>query len=118
MKIFGGFRAENLISDLVKMPDPAAPGAEKTVNKIKKLGAPAIPAVIDALALRFNLEVDPTCVVPRQVAEPVPAVSSESWERREFDVVVGDDARAITFELMVVGSGTAFLDALSIEVVP
>ncbi len=51
MKLFGGFRAENLVSDLVKMPDPSAPGAEKTVNKIKKLGAPAIPAVIDALAL-------------------------------------------------------------------
>ncbi|MDJ0918543.1 MAG: HEAT repeat domain-containing protein, partial [Woeseiaceae bacterium] len=51
MKLFGGFRAENLVSELVKMPDPSAPGAEKTVNKIKKLGAPAIPAVIDALAL-------------------------------------------------------------------
>ena len=51
MSFFGGYRAEKLVSDLMAMPDPAAPSAQKTCDKIRKLGAAAIPAVIDGLAL-------------------------------------------------------------------
>ena len=51
MGIFGAFRADSLIADLVAMPDPSVPGAQKTIDKIKGTGPKAIPKVIDALAL-------------------------------------------------------------------
>jgi len=51
MGLFGSFRADGLIQELIAMPDPSAPGAQKTVDKIKNAGPKAIPKVIDALAL-------------------------------------------------------------------
>ncbi|MEM8684546.1 MAG: HEAT repeat domain-containing protein [Pseudomonadota bacterium] len=51
MGFFGGFRADSLIAELVAMPDPSVPGAQKTIDKIKGTGPKAIPKVIDALAL-------------------------------------------------------------------
>ena len=51
MAILGGFRADQLIGDLTSQPDPGSPAAQKTVERLKKLGPKVIPRVIDALAM-------------------------------------------------------------------
>ncbi len=51
MALLGGFRADQLISELMAQPDPTAPSAEKLVGKLKKIGPKVVPKVIDALAL-------------------------------------------------------------------
>ena len=51
MAIFGAFRADQLISQLIAEQDPNSPTATKLVNRIKKAGPKAIPKVIDALAM-------------------------------------------------------------------
>ena len=51
MNIFGGFRADQLVSQLVAEPKPDSPAARRLVNRIKKIGAKVVPKAIDALAL-------------------------------------------------------------------
>jgi len=51
MAILGGFRADQLIGDLTSQPDPGSPAAQKTVERLKKLGPKVIPRIIDALAM-------------------------------------------------------------------
>ena len=51
MSLLGGFRADQLISELMAQADPTTPSAEKLVNKLKKIGPKVVPKVIDALAL-------------------------------------------------------------------
>ena len=51
MAILGGFRADQLIGDLTSQEDPASPAAQKTVERLKKLGPKVIPRIIDALAM-------------------------------------------------------------------
>lgn len=51
MAILGGFRADQLISQLVAEADTNAPAAQKLVEKLKKIGPKIIPRVIDALAM-------------------------------------------------------------------
>ena len=51
MSLLGGFRADQLISQLMAEADPTAPAAEKLVDKLKKIGPKVVPKVIDALAL-------------------------------------------------------------------
>ncbi|MBT8098334.1 MAG: HEAT repeat domain-containing protein, partial [Gammaproteobacteria bacterium] len=51
MAILGGIRADQLIGDLTSQSDPGSPAAQKTVERLKKLGPKVIPRVIDALAM-------------------------------------------------------------------
>ena len=51
MAILSGFRADQLISQLVSEPDVNTPAAQKTVERLKKLGPKTIPKIIDALAM-------------------------------------------------------------------
>ena len=51
MGLLGGFRADQLIGDLTSEPDPSTPKAQKTVERLKKIGPKVIPRVIDALAM-------------------------------------------------------------------
>ena len=51
MALLGGFRADQLIGDLTSQPDPGSPAAQKTIDRLKKLGPKVIPRVIDALAM-------------------------------------------------------------------
>jgi len=51
MALLSGFRAEQLISQLVAEPDINSPSAQKTVERLKKLGPKVIPKVVDALAM-------------------------------------------------------------------
>jgi serine/threonine-protein kinase len=51
MGILGGFRADQLIGDLTSEPNPDSPAAQKTVERLKKIGPKVIPRVIDALAM-------------------------------------------------------------------
>jgi len=51
MAILGGFRADQLIGDLTSEVNPDSPAAQKTVERLKKIGPKVIPRVIDALAM-------------------------------------------------------------------
>jgi len=51
MALLGGFRADQLIGDLTSQPDPATPAAQKTIERLKRLGPKVIPRIIDALAM-------------------------------------------------------------------
>ncbi|MDH3273881.1 MAG: HEAT repeat domain-containing protein [Gammaproteobacteria bacterium] len=51
MSILGGFRADQLVNQLVAEPKPDSPAAKRLVNRIKKIGAKVVPKAIDALAL-------------------------------------------------------------------
>ena len=51
MAILGGFRADQLIGDLTSEPDPQSAGAQKKVERLKRLGPKVIPRIIDALAM-------------------------------------------------------------------
>lgn len=51
MSLLGGFRADQLISQLAAEPQPDSPAAQKLISKIKKIGPKVIPKAIDALAL-------------------------------------------------------------------
>jgi serine/threonine-protein kinase len=51
MAILGGFRADQLIGELTSESDPTSPRAQKTVERLKKIGPKVIPRVIDALAM-------------------------------------------------------------------
>lgn len=51
MSLLGGFRADQLIGQLNSESDPSGPSAQKTVERLKKIGPKVIPRVIDALAM-------------------------------------------------------------------
>jgi len=51
MALLGGFRADQLIGDLTAQADPSSRAAQKTVERLKKLGPKVIPRIIDALAM-------------------------------------------------------------------
>jgi HEAT repeat protein/tRNA A-37 threonylcarbamoyl transferase component Bud32 len=51
MNLLGGFRADQLIGQLNSETDTSSPAAQKTVEKLKKVGHKVIPRVIDALAM-------------------------------------------------------------------
>ena len=51
MSFFGGFRSDQLISQLIAEVDPESPGARKIVARLKTIGPKVIPKVIDALAM-------------------------------------------------------------------
>ena len=51
MSLLGGFRADQLVNQLVAEPKPDSPSARKLVDRIKKVGGKVIPKAIDALAL-------------------------------------------------------------------
>jgi HEAT repeat protein len=51
MSLLGGFRSEQLISQLIAEPDPESGSAKKLVTRLKKFGPRVIPKVIDALAM-------------------------------------------------------------------
>ncbi|MDX1482540.1 MAG: HEAT repeat domain-containing protein, partial [Woeseiaceae bacterium] len=51
MALLSGFRAEQLIGQLAAESDINSPSAQKTVERLKKLGPKVIPKVIDALAM-------------------------------------------------------------------
>jgi HEAT repeat protein/tRNA A-37 threonylcarbamoyl transferase component Bud32 len=51
MAILGGFRADQLIGDLTSEADPQSRSAQKTAERLKKLGPKVIPRIIDALAM-------------------------------------------------------------------
>jgi HEAT repeat protein/tRNA A-37 threonylcarbamoyl transferase component Bud32 len=51
MAILGGFRADQLISQLVSEVDTNSASALKIVERLKKIGPKVIPRVIDALAM-------------------------------------------------------------------
>ena len=51
MMLFGGFRADQLISQLTSESDASSPAAQNIVERLKKVGSRAIPKVIDALAM-------------------------------------------------------------------
>ena len=51
MAILGGFRADQLISQLVGEEDTNSPSAHKLVERLKKIGPKVIPRIIDALAM-------------------------------------------------------------------
>ncbi|MDH3429791.1 MAG: HEAT repeat domain-containing protein [Gammaproteobacteria bacterium] len=51
MSFLGGFRADQLVSQLVAEERPDSPGAKRLVGRIKKIGPKVIPKAIDALAL-------------------------------------------------------------------
>jgi len=49
--ILGGFRADQLISQLVSEVDANSPAAHKLVERLKKIGPKVIPRIVDALAM-------------------------------------------------------------------
>jgi HEAT repeat protein len=51
MSLLGGFRADQLVSQLVAEQKPDSPAAKRLINRIKKIGAKVVPKAIDALAL-------------------------------------------------------------------
>ena len=51
MSLLGGFRADQLIGQLITESDASSPGAHKIVERLKKIGPRIIPKVIDALAM-------------------------------------------------------------------
>ena len=51
MSLLSGFRAEQMLSQLVAEPDINAPAAQKLIERLKKLGPKVIPKVIEALAM-------------------------------------------------------------------
>ena len=51
MSLLGGFRADQLVTQLVAEPQPDSPSAQRLVNRLKKIGPKVIPKAIDALAL-------------------------------------------------------------------
>ena len=51
MALLGGFRADQLISQLTSESDVNARPAQKTIERLKKLGPKTIPRIIDALAM-------------------------------------------------------------------
>ncbi len=51
MAILGGFRADQLIGQLVSEADTGSASAQKVVERLKKIGPKVIPRVIDALAM-------------------------------------------------------------------
>mgnify|MGYP001828371916 CR=1 FL=1 len=51
MSLLGGFRADQLVNQLVAEQQPDSASAQRLVNRIKKLGPKVIPKAIDALAL-------------------------------------------------------------------
>ena len=51
VSILGGFRADQLVNQLVAEQQPDSPSAKRLINRIKKVGPKVIPKAIDALAL-------------------------------------------------------------------
>jgi len=51
VSLLGGFRADQLVSQLVSEQKPDSPAAKRLANRIKKLGGKVVPKAIDALAL-------------------------------------------------------------------
>ena len=51
MAILAGFRADQLINELISEPDVASPKAMKLTERLKRLGPRVIPKAIDALAM-------------------------------------------------------------------
>jgi HEAT repeat protein/tRNA A-37 threonylcarbamoyl transferase component Bud32 len=51
VSLLGGFRADQLVNQLVAEQQPDSPSAQRLVGRIKKLGPKVIPKAIDALAL-------------------------------------------------------------------
>jgi len=51
MSFLGGFRADQLVSQLVAEQQPDSPAAKRLINRIKKVGPKVVPKAIDALAL-------------------------------------------------------------------
>jgi HEAT repeat protein len=51
MSLLGGFRADQLVNQLVAEQKPDSPAAKRLINRIKKIGAKVVPKAIDALAL-------------------------------------------------------------------
>jgi serine/threonine-protein kinase len=51
MSLLGGFRADQLVNQLVAEQKPDSPAAKRLVNRIKKVGGKVVPKAIDALAL-------------------------------------------------------------------
>ena len=51
MAILGGFRADQLIGQLVSEADTNSPSAQKLIERLKKIGPKVIPRIIDALAM-------------------------------------------------------------------
>ena len=51
MNLLSGFRADQLLSQLISEPDPESPSAQKIVDRLKKIGPKVIPKVIDTLAM-------------------------------------------------------------------
>lgn len=51
VSLFGGFRADQLLSALSTEQDMDSPSAQRSIEKLKKLGPKAIPRTIEALAM-------------------------------------------------------------------
>ena len=51
MSLLGGFRADQLVNQLVAEQKPDSPAAKRLINRIKKVGPKVVPKAIDALAL-------------------------------------------------------------------
>jgi serine/threonine-protein kinase len=51
MSLLGGFRADQLVNQLVEEREPDSASAKRLADRIKKAGSKAIPKAIDALAL-------------------------------------------------------------------
>ena len=51
MAILGGFRSDQLIGQLVSESDTNSMAAQKTIERLKKIGPKVIPKIIDALAM-------------------------------------------------------------------
>ncbi len=50
MALFAGMKAERLVSEVLTAQDPESAAATRALDKLRKLGAPAVPKIIDALA--------------------------------------------------------------------
>jgi serine/threonine-protein kinase len=51
VSLLGGYRADQLVNQLVAEQQPDSPAAKRLVDRIKKIGPKVIPKAIDALAL-------------------------------------------------------------------
>jgi eukaryotic-like serine/threonine-protein kinase len=51
MSLLGGYRADQLVNQLVAESKPDSPSAKRLINRIKNIGPKVIPKAIDALAL-------------------------------------------------------------------
>jgi serine/threonine-protein kinase len=51
VSLLGGFRADQLVNQLVAEQQPDSPAAKRLINRIKKVGPKVVPKAIDALAL-------------------------------------------------------------------